>query len=408
VQFEVLQKHRPPVINPATRQWLCYVAALDRQRPMPDVEPDWEILFDSLCYHGLVSIAHFMLNSDLPTEFRQKVAEEHQVNVFSSSLMRRRVAALLSALNATQIDYMVVKGPVLAFTMYPDSLLRHYRDLDIIIRERDWGQIHQHLLDMGFLPQGAEPPSPPKLIPQEVIYESKYRHPDTRILLEVHFDDILNAGIRSHDAEGFWQRAVLRDIDGQPARIMALSDQLLHLCAHAHHHAYIEIKWLTDIALIVRDHSADLNWEQLIQAMCTEQAQVSVYYSLVLMGQMLDVHAPDWVLASARPDAFRRFWHEHYLPMAQVSAMKPIEAPYFSFYFLPLLDRLLPDLLVMGRRTIKFYYLLRLLCPPPDWLRSYYQLNPTEHLLIHYLLHPAKLAVHYITEIVNRIFRRQP
>ena len=373
--------------------------------PPPTIETDWDTVRSVLDKHGLLNIAYTFLDQ-LPREFSEPLAVENQLSLFFIRLMHRRTAGVLTALNAAQIDYLVVKGPVLAYTVYPNPLLRPYKDLDIIVHEHDWGRIHQQLIQMGFEPLHADPQPPPKLIPQQVVYESEYRHPETRLLVEVHYDDILNVGLRSRDVAGFWERAVYRDIAGEPARTMALSDQLLHLCAHAHHHTYTEIKWLTDIALILRDHADDLDWKQFIQTTEVEAAQVPAYYSLLIVGAMLDIHAPTWILDAVRPDAFRRFWHEHYLPTTQIMSLQPMRAPLFSFYFLPLLTRLLPDLLVMGRRREKFYYLLRLLTPPPAWLRDYYDLAPDERLLGHYILHPVKVLYHYLVEIINHIFRR--
>ena len=73
--------------------------------------------------------------------------------------------------------------------------------------------------------------------------------------------------------------------------------------------------------------------------------------------------------------------------------------PDFSFYFIPLLKRLLPDLLVMGRRREKLHYLLRLVVPPAAWLRAYYRLDERRAVGPHRLLHPLKLAMHYLAEI---------
>ena len=98
------------------------------------------------------------------------------------------------------------------------------------------------------------------------------------------------------------------------------------------------------------------------------------------------------------PDPFRRWWHERYLPERRVLSLQPMPRPDFSFYFLPLFKRLLPDLLVMGRRADKLRYLARLLVPPRDWLRSYYGLVAGAPIARHYLLHPLKLAVHYLAE----------
>ena len=103
---------------------------------------------------------------------------------------------------------------------------------------------------------------------------------------------------------------------------------------------------------------------------------------------------------SRQPLPLRRWLHEYYLPEEQVLAWQPMPRPDFSFYFLPLFKRLLPDLLVMGRRWDKIRCLFHLLFPPPAWLRNYYKLDAASGTGAHYFLHPLKLAFHYLGEIV--------
>jgi hypothetical protein len=158
------------------------------------------------------------------------------------------------------------------------------------------------------------------------------------------------------------------------------------------------------MAFIVRDHAAQLDWERLLQTVRIEEAQVGVYYSLRFLDQLLGVSVPEDMLTALRPDRFRRWWHERYLPEEKVLSLQPMWRPDFSFYFRPLLRRLLPDLLVMGRRGDKLRYLLRLLLPPRGWLRDYYKLSHTSRIVVHYLLHPLKLMYHYLAEVVTTVF----
>lgn len=301
----------------------------------------------------------------------------------------------------------MVKGPAVAHTVYPQPALRGFNDLDLVVRERDWGKAHRLLIEMGFAPEKDWTEPPPKLVSQEVIYELKYWSQERGLRVEVHYDDILNAGLASRDIEGFWQRAITVKVENTFIKALSLEDQLIHLCAHAHYHGYTRLSWFSDLAFIVRNHAAELIWERLLETIQLEEAQVPVYYSLYFLEMLLGVQAPPEILTALRPDDFRRRWHEHYMPEAEVLSFQPMSRPSWSFYFLPLLQRLLPDLLVMGRRREKLYYLLRLLCPPPTWIQHHYHLTSKQLVLPHYLLHPLKLSYHYLAEIVAAISRRR-
>jgi hypothetical protein len=224
-------------------------------------------------------------------------------------------------------------------------------------------------------------------------------------VVEVHYDDILNAGLAARDVEGFWARSTTIDIKGVPIRVMSLEDQLVHFCAHAHFHGYTRLNWLSDIALIVRDKAHRLDWMRVVRTVRAEEAEVPVYYSLRLLHQLLGVSAPEWVIAKVRPDRVRRWLHERYMPEEKIQSLQPMPRPDFSFYFIPLFKQMLPDLLVMGRRREKIRYLARLLVPPSAWLRYHYGLDDDEALSLHYVLHPLKLTYHYSAAVASAVRR---
>jgi hypothetical protein len=153
------------------------------------------------------------------------------------------------------------------------------------------------------------------------------------------------------------------------------------------------------VIMRVRDCGAQLDWARFVATVRAEEAQVGVYYSLLVLRELLGIAAPAWVCDAVRPGPLRRWAHERYMPLAGVLCLQPMWRPDFSFYHLPLFKRMLPDLLVMGRRHEKLRYLARLVCPPPAWLRHYYRLDAHAPLALHYLLHPLKLLYHYATEV---------
>jgi len=405
----MLSSHERVPIKDSTWALLRGLAAGDLERTLPRLDADWTEVFSSVCRNGLVGLArrylrHWPDQDYPPPEFRRQVEQAHRASAVRTMFMYNVIGQVLNGLRGSGVDHMVLKGPALAYTVYPDPILRTFNDLDLVVRERDWAATHQSLVQMGFVPEKDLPQPPPKLVPQAVIYELKYRHQKTGLLVEVHYDDLLNAGLASRDVEGFWERAVLVDAQGLTIKTLSLEDQLIHLCVHAHYHGYTRLNCFSDIAFIVRDHATELDWERLIQTVRIEGAQVGVYYTLHFLARLLEISVPGSVLAALRPDRFRRWCHERYMPEEKVLSWQPMWRPDFSFYFTPFLKRMLPDLLVMGRRREKIRYLLRLLAPPRDWLVDYYSLDDSASLLGPYLLHPLKLAYHLVEELLEALF----
>jgi len=407
MQIERMRHERRP-ISDATRALLCDFAVGDVARPLHRLEADWQEVFRGVCRNGLLGLTHRYLKHQEtpdypPPAFRQWVHQAYRFDAVRMALRYGHVGQVLSRFLESGLDCMIVKGPAVALVLYPDPALRPFNDLDLIVRERDWPAAHQLLVEMGFHPEENMPQPPPKLVPQAVLHELKYWHPEMRLLVEVHYDDILNAGLASRDVEGFWQRATTIEVEGVPVKGLSLEDQLIHLCVHLHYHGYTRLNAFSDIVFIVRDHAEQLDWERLLEIVGVEEAQVGVYYTLCFLEKLLGVKVPGNVLAALRPDRFRRWWHERYMPEEKVLSLQPMPRPDFSFYFLPVFKRLLPDLLVMGRRRDKLHCLAHLLLPPRDWLKYYYSLEAGWQVSLHYLLHPLKLAFHLGEEILGKL-----
>jgi hypothetical protein len=408
--IEKLDSFQRERLSEPTRTLLCDFAAGDLTRPLHRVDADWEEVFQGICRNGLIGLTHaYFLQQQPqdypPPEFRERIRQAHGVQALRMQLLYADITDVLARLTEAGLDYLVVKGPAVAHTVYPDPTWRSFTDLDLVVRERAWAEAHRLLVGLGLSPDQDQARPPPKLIPQLVSHGSHYRGRDGQFLVEAHYDDLLESGLAARDVEGFWRRAAVADIAGIPVKVLSLEDQLIQLSAHVHHHGYSRLNWLSDLAFIVRDHAERLDWERLLRTVRVEEAQVATYYSLKVLNRLLAVEVPANVLVALRPDRFRRRIHEYYMPQEKVLSLQPMPLVHFSFYFKPLFRRLLPSLLVMGRRREKLRCLLKLMLPDREWLRYYYHLGDTQNVTVHYMLHPLKLTYHYLEEIMKNVSR---
>jgi hypothetical protein len=408
-----LDNYEREQLSESERLILCDFAASNLERPLHHVDVDWEDVFQAVGRNGLLGLTYRYLKRGChrdypPLEFKQTIQQAYRISAIRIAQMYRRIHPVLDKLTQSPIDFMVVKGPALAHLVYSEPTLRGFNDLDIVIRERDWTAMHHLLLQIGFIPDHSLPQPPPKIVPQDILYELKYWHSETKLLVEIHYDDLLNAGLASRNIDGFWERSIEIDIDGITVKTLSLEDQLIHLAMHAHYHGYTRMNWFSDIGLLIQRYKNQLDWPRLFQIVRIEEAEVGVYYTLYYLELMLGINVPTHILNALRPDPFRCWWHEYYFPTEKIISLEPMYRPDFSFYFTPLFKRLIPDLLVMGRRHDKFYYLLRLLFPPRVWMQHYYKLKSPQMVTLHYLLHPLKLIYHYLRETVQKVLSSNP
>lgn len=389
-------------LSPGTHRFLCDIASADINRNATLRNVKWDEALPALHRNGLFPLCEAYLGRQtedaVPSNIRRSIRVACMITSMQMKVKLLKMRCILSALSDADVEYIVVKGVAVARTVYSNPSYRPYGDVDIVIRERDWKRAHTVLERCGFVASHGCGELVPKIIPEAIIQEIPYWNERDQLLLEVHFEDILYSGMAARDVDGFWNRSRVIDLDGLPVRVMCLEDQLVHLCAHLHFDGAKRLIWFTDIALIVRDHAHRLDWDRVLDIVRVEDAQVSVYYGLRWVSLLLDIELPDGILDAVRPDRFRRWWHERYLPEAKVLSLEPMAQPSLSFYFQPLFRRLIPDLLIMGRRKDKLRYLAHLLFPPAKWLRYYYHIDTTRSVLPHYLLHPIKLVGHYLRD----------
>lgn|GEM_PF-1998875 len=396
----------PVPLSERTRTLLFDLAAGDLQRPLSVLDIDWQEAFEGVCHHGLLGLTQRYLKYGesrelLSPQFNSWVENAYRQRAVGMIFMQGKAYQVLSLL-ADKVEFMVLKGPAIGYAVYPDPILRVFTDLDLVVRERDWPTVHHILLEAGFESEDNLPEPPPKLVQSWVLHEQTYNHQRLGLTVEVHYEDILNAGLRSRDIDGFWERAMTVTTPGIAFKTLSFGDSLIYLSAHVHAHGYFRLTWLSDLAFLLRDHGHQISWPQVLETIHKEEAQVPVYYTLWFLERFLGVSAPDGVADAIKPDRFRLWVHEQYFPSHTVLSDHPKWPPIFSFYHTPFFARLLPDLLVMGRRKDKLHYLFRLLTPPRDWLIYYYALKDTPFVWIHYLLNPMKLSFHILEEIWER------
>jgi hypothetical protein len=90
---------------------------------------------------------------------REQLVEAHRTVMMWDLWLERRLLELDDAFRAEGIEVVVLKGPSVAHTAYPDPALRPFRDLDLLVRTSDWRRACALLAGMGW-PRGLPEPRP--------------------------------------------------------------------------------------------------------------------------------------------------------------------------------------------------------------------------------------------------------
>ncbi len=248
---------------------------------------DWNIIFEHGTWHGTLPLLYWNLQGLpaglAPTEVLSRLREHFHETASRNLFMTAELVQLLRLFRERGIAAVPLKGPALAQSLYGNLALREFSDLDILVRRRDVGRVKDLLVSLGYQPQvhlgGAG---------QSAFIESNYElyfARDGSSDLEIHWGFQEEKFLCSNlSPDSWWDRLEPMSLGGEEVFGPPRQDLPVFLCAHGAKHVWNRLKWITDIAELLRVSPA-LDWRQLM-----ENVQVSGAERLLLLGIYLARH----------------------------------------------------------------------------------------------------------------------
>jgi hypothetical protein len=233
-----------------------------------------------------------------------------------------RIAELLAAFGPEGIRAILLKGAHLAAFVYLDIGMRPMADVDILVRKEDIPAAEKLLAGAGyamrehvpaaykFLDADGGAPAPEHLT-------GRYRechhhlHPLGSArgirLLDVHWTLVPPSLPFPIDAEGLWQRAGIKAVEGREVRVLCPEDTILHLALHASFRDKFRLhglRSLCDLAAVVGRFHDTIDWAALSARARDWNAGRFVYLALRLSRDLPGARIPEEALALLRPADF--------------------------------------------------------------------------------------------------------
>ena len=264
-----------PYIKTAEEELL--ILCLQRSLKLVDREPvsrllrdqvNWEYFLALTTKHAVSGLVHQVLI----TEFKNEIPGEPLKALESATraLGNYSLYLLGELLNISAqfrdngIEFLPLKGPVLALTVYDSTYLRPYTDLDLLIKKRDLALAQQLLIAAGYtiFEEGH-------VLPQVVNdlgynYHTVFVRRNNNIQIELHWGLITSFDLYRVDVDDLWKQLVSIQLNGVEILSLPPRDQLLMLSLHGAKHRWGRLKWLYDIAIFVRKQP-DLDWSLVIE-----------------------------------------------------------------------------------------------------------------------------------------------
>ena len=246
------------VPEPHRRERLFLLDVLAGRQGVFDVDADAFLAIAPKKLHPFLFAR--LRGAQLPAAVRDALSAAYRRNALQELRRGAELRRIDGALSAANIRYLVLKGPVLAASVYPDRAARTMTDLDFLLGEEDMPGAMSALEAAGyFVPErfaGAtlEAGDAPPLI---------HRDPGgPSIELHTMLDSLPNERAA---LDAMWPSARRADV-GHGLQLPALEqgEFFAHVAVHVskHHRFEGELRSLLDVALLLRHE--DLAWDELL------------------------------------------------------------------------------------------------------------------------------------------------
>jgi hypothetical protein len=257
-------------------------------------EIDWPALLADADDHGLFPLLYWHLNACaaevVPAAWLDFLRELFRQNAQRNLLLTSELLRVLEELERAGVVAVPYKGPVLAVNAYGHLGLRHFVDLDLLVRHRDILRAQEVFNSLGYNTVTGATPTPAGAAPR-IPGQYAFSRQAERILLEVHTERTLRYFPAAPDFELLWQRLEMVELGGKSIRTLAGPDLFSFLCVHGTKHLWGRLSWICDIAELARVQR-EADWPLVRERARAYGAERMVLLGLALVKEVLEAPLP--------------------------------------------------------------------------------------------------------------------
>ena len=265
---------------------------------------DWEYLINLAELHGVAPlIAHALLTSgisnQIPKLYLERLNKIYHNALYRNVILSEELTKVLFSFNRRDIPVMVLKGTILAEQLYGNPALRVVTDMDILVEHEKMSLANSTLIEIGYrlLPLEEEWDHP--------FHEAPYfKNVQFPFFIELHrnLDDPRLVPIPQQE---IWRRAKRLQIQEATALVLSPEDYLIYLSNNLSRPSGQTLKYLCDIAHLLKKYEGKLDWKYIIESACSWQMATAVYYPLKRTHDLLGVPVPAHVLEKLKTGTIR-------------------------------------------------------------------------------------------------------
>lgn len=399
----------PPESGPVERQFLleCFRAVCEAGSAQPPVVPhdlSWAGLLQVASEHGLSSRLERLFGSLNPPP-PAVVFEELRKRKLRDALAHMSGLATLrdveSALGPRGLSCAILKGPALVLSLYGESGVRAYGDVDLLVSKRDLEPVVAALRDVGFREPGNALVRRLRRRAHFVI--DLISDAASRLKLELHWSIIDRANLYRVDGAEILSR--LRRLRGANLEFSALAveDEFIFLCIHAAKHGILNglalamqepavwfcgrpsgnrLTWFEDLHRFLTLHGATMDWPAICERAERWNTMDDVRVTVAVLNLLLPGSPAARALAAL-----------NYSGPPPVRGLALLRRLFRTRSIQDMVERAMIADMKFSIRPVRILVFLSILFPARQRLLRYYRFSNPAWLPILYLWHPFRLLL---------------
>lgn len=270
-EFTLCGKPRNSLLT-VSSDLLIYILCVLRNElpsaPNTSIE-QWMHLIDILTHNRIIPLLYSRIGV-LPETFRPPkcitniMRESFLTSRVQNIKMDKQLEKILMAFRQEQIKVLVMKGPALAWSIYPDPAMRPYDDIDLLVLPQQFVKAREIMEMLGYKCEA-------KIfeILKDIRCEEVFYYRDSSIKkqpVEIHWDLHRFYGAKQNIViDDLFHNAILVNTSSFSFETFNPVDALMHMVAHIgfSHAKDIRLSWISDIAQTSSRLKAPEDWISL-------------------------------------------------------------------------------------------------------------------------------------------------
>jgi hypothetical protein len=285
-----------------SRDSLNYVLSLLKNEPplLPDLSlTQWRELLSLFKPHSISPILYQRL-SVLPHELQPPKEIVNQLRITFLNMraqcfpIEKQIGEIAAAFGQRGIRVLFLKGAALAWSVYPDPVLRPFADIDILVLPENVGPAREILESLGY-----KCPVKKFEILRESLWEEIFFHTnikEDRLIIELHWDLHRFSAIKNDfSLSELFSRSRKVKAPSFFIETLDLVDSLNYSALHMffNHTHEIRLNWIYDIALIAKQLKVPDDWRMLQQRSVSWNARIAAEQALKMAELWSDFKIPE-------------------------------------------------------------------------------------------------------------------